>query len=322
MAQLANTYSTYDVVGTREELADVIFNISPEDTPVVSNAGRGNVENTFYEHQTDELAAASTTNAHIEGDDITTYDASVATARIGNYTQIFRKTAMVARTTEAVNRAGRGGEMAYQVTKRGRELRRDLEATICANQGAVAGDDSTARKTGSLLAYIKTNTSVGTNGANPSWGAIPTDTRSDGDQRTFTEALLKTVLQAVWTEGGNLEMAVMGAHNKGVASAFAGIAEQRWQVTGRSPGQAVIIGAADIYVSDWGELAFVPNRFSRARDVLILDSELYSIQTLDDLQAYEMAKTGDATKRMLVMECGLRVNQEKGIGIVADLTTS
>ena len=126
MAAITNTYTRFDAKGVREDLSNVIYQISPEETPFMSNVGRENVSNTFFEWQTDDLAAASTTNAQIEGDDITSFTAVTATVRLGNYTQISRKDVIIAGTLEAVDKAGRRSELSYQMAKKSAEIKRDM----------------------------------------------------------------------------------------------------------------------------------------------------------------------------------------------------
>jgi len=326
MSQTSNTFDTFNAKGIRESLSNVIYNISPEETPFMSNIGRENVKNTYFEWQTDSLAAASTTNAQIEGDDVSAYDSTAATARIGNYTQVSRKTLILSGTLESVDKAGRRSELAYQLAKRSAELKRDMESIMLTNQAAAAGTAgvSTAlRKTGSLLAFLKTNTNKGSSGADPSYTTQPNATRTDSlaaDQRTFTEVILKDVIQQVWTEGGTPKILMVGPVNKQKVSAFQGIAQIRKDVPGRGP--AVIIGAADVYVSDFGAVNVVPNRFQRERDAFVLDPEYASVAFLRPFQTVELAKTGDAEKRMIVVEWGLKVNQEAAHGLAADLLTT
>ena len=144
MAQPTNTFDTYDAIGIREDLQDVIYSISPTETPFMSSAAREQVKNTFHEWQTDALAAAVTNNAVIEGDDAT-LDAASATSRIGNYTQIMDKTVVITGTQESVDKAGRASELAYQIAKKSKELKRDIESTLLTNQARAAGNSSTAR---------------------------------------------------------------------------------------------------------------------------------------------------------------------------------
>jgi hypothetical protein len=323
MTAITNTYSRYDAKGIREDLANVIYNISPEETPFTSNIGRGTAANTIYEWQVDELAAAVSDNAIVEGDDVTTFTAAVATDRLANYTQISSKNVLISGTLEKLDKAGRRSEIAYQLSKRGAELKRDIESSSLANQAAVAGSmPSTARRTAGLPAFLRTNTNRST-GATP--GANPTVSNglvnaaaTDGTQRAFTEAMLKDVIQKVWTEGGTPKMLMVGPGNKVVASGFTGIADIRYNIS--APKTAAIVGAADIYVSDFGQLSIVPNRFQRNRDAFVLDPEYCELAWLRPIAQFELAKTGDAEKRMLVGEWGLKVKQQKALGVIADLS--
>lgn len=324
MAIITNTFTKYNVVGLREDLNNLIANISPEETPFVTNiTKRRNVTNTFFEFQTDSLSSAAA-NAHIDGDDLgTSFTAITPTVRLGNYTQILRKDFIVAdNLAGSLDTAGRRSEIAYQLAKHGKELRRDQEMNLAGvNQAAVAGNNTTARKTASLSAFIKTNTSKGTGGADPTVSSgVVNAARTDGTQRAISEAMLKDVIQSTWTEGGSPTMLMVGAFNKRAISAFAGIAAQRYMAPSDGPTQ--IVGAADVYQSDFGSISIIPNRFSRSRDAYLLDPDLIEIAQLRPMQSTELSKTGDATKYMMLMEMGLQVNQEAGLGIIADLTTS
>jgi len=323
MAAITNTYTRFDAKGVREDLSNVIYQISPEETPFMSNVGRENVTNTFFEWQTDDLAAAITTNAQIEGDDITSFTAVTATVRLGNYTQISRKDVIIAGTLEAVDKAGRRSELSYQMAKKSAEIKRDMEATMLANQAAAAGSTSSARKSGALLAFLKTNTSEGTGGSDPSYTTIPDAARTDAtttNLRSFSEALLKDVIQKVWTEGGSPSIVMAGPVNKQNLSKMAGIGATRFNVQGAKP--STIIGSADIYVSDFGNVNIVANRFQRERDVFVLDPEYASVAYLRPFQTVELAKTGDAEKRMLLCEWGLKIKNEKAHGAVYDLNST
>lgn len=317
MAIVSNTFTTFDAKGIREELSNVIANISPEETPFQSNVGSESISNTFFEWQTDSLAATSTTPV-INGDDVSSFDATSATTRLGNYTHIRRRTVIVADNLEAVDKAGRDSELAYQLAKRGKELKRDIEAVLMANNARVAGNSSTAPETAGLGAWIATNDNVGTGGAAPTGDG--TDARTDGTQRAFTEAMLKDVMQQTWSAGGNPSVLMVGPFNKQAVSAFTGIAAQRYQAPSDSP--TTIIGAADVYLSDFGSVTVVPNRFQRDRDAFVLDPEYASVCYLRPIQQVELAKTGDAEKRMVIAEFGLKVMNEAAHGIIADLTTS
>lgn len=323
MAQLSGTNSTYDAKGIREQLADWISNIAPMATPFMSNIGRGEATNTYFEWQTDTLAAVDTSNAQIEGDNIgNTTDAITNTVQIGNRTQISRKSGRVTGTSRAVRTAGRADDLSYHQSKKAKELKRDMEAILLANQAAVAGNDSTARTTGSLLAFLKTNTSKNTDGTDPSYTTVPDSARSDGAVRSFTETILKDVIQQVWTEGGEADILMVGPFNKGVVSGFTGIAEIRATQPTSARSQGTIIGGADVYISDFGAITVVPNRFMRERDALLIDPSMAEIRYLRPLEIEELAKTGDSDAFLLISEYGLCVNNEKAHGIAADLATS
>jgi hypothetical protein len=321
MAIVANTFTTYSAVGIREELSNVIYNISPEETPFISNIGKEKTGNTFFEWQTDALAAASTSNAVVEGDDISSFTAVTPTDRLGNYCQISRKDVIISGTEEIANKAGRKSEMSYQLAKKGAELKRDMEAILLYNQAANAGNSSTARKTAGLPAFLRTNTNYyTTDGGDPTVSSgVVNAARTDGTQRSFTEVILKDVVAQCWTEGANPKLLMVGPVNKQRASGFTGIAETRVQAKS-SP--TTIIGAADVYVSDFGNLSIVPNRFQREREAFVIDPEYAALVQYRPIQQEALAKTGDAEKRMLIVEYGLKVKTEKAHGIAADLTTT
>ena len=318
MPIIAGTSTRYNLVGIREDLSNVISNISPEETPFISNVKTGKAKNTLFEWQTDTLAAPDGANAVVEGDEAP-FTTPAATSRLGNYTQISRKTLIISGTVEAVDKAGRKSEEAYQMAKRGAEIKRDMEVMALANQAAVVGNTTTPRRTAGLPAWLTTNVSRGATGANGVLtNGIPSSAATDGTARAFTEALLRPVLQSVWTNGGSLKMLMVGPGNKVVASTFPGIAQQRYDVGGAKP--TAIIGAADIYVSDFGNVTIVPNRFQRNRDAFVLDPSYAEIVYLRPMFREKLAKTGDAEKSQMICEWGLKVNNEAAHGVIADLT--
>jgi len=318
MTIIANTFTSFDAKGIREELANVISNIAPEETPFTSNVGSENVSNTFFEWQLDDLSSVDTT-AIIDGDDVASFDATTATVRVGNYTQIRRRSMIIADNLGFQDLAGRNDEVAYQLAKRGKEIKRDLETIYTGNTARSAGSASAGRVTAGLGAWVATNVNKAGDGTNPT-AADGSDARNDGTQRDFTEAMLKDVMQQAYTSGGNPSMLMVGPYNKTVVSGFAGIAAQRYQAP--TDGPTTIIGAADVYLSDFGALTVVPNRFSRERDAWCLDTEYASVATLRPIQAVDLAKTGDAEKKMLICETGLKVSNEKAHGLIADLNVS
>jgi hypothetical protein len=311
-------YNAHDAIGQREDLTDVIANISPTETPFQSSIGKTKATAVYHEWQTDSLAAATTNNAAVEGADAS--DATLSpTVRLGNYTQILQKTIKVSGTLDAVNKAGRKSEKAYQLAKASAEIKRDLETILLANQGRSAGSsNSTARKMAGLLSWLKTNTSVVTSSNNPT--TIGVSTRTDGTQRTFTEQLLKDAVASVFSSGGNPKVLMVGSSGKQKVSSFAGIAAQRYMAPSDTP--TTIIGAADVYMSDFGSMSVVPNRFMRVRDALVLDPEYAALAYLRPFQTNELAKAGDSDKTQLLVEATLEVKNEAAHALIADLDMS
>ena len=320
---MAATYSAHTVIGQREDLIDVIYSISPETTPIMSSVGKGSARAVYHEWQTDSLAAFMTANALVEGAEFS--DSSVApTTRLGNYTQIVGKTIRVSGTLEAVDKAGRKSEKAYQMAKASAELKRDIETIITANQGQTAGTATTARKMGSLLSWIKTNSSVNgssVTGVDPETSGI--STRTDGSTRTFTEVLLKDVIQQVFVSGGTPTLAVMRPALKQKVSGFQGNSAYRVN-TDNSVGNVTVVAGADLYQSDFGVLQLVPDIFMRDsdREVLVLDPEYAELSYLRSFQTMDLAKTSDGERSALVAELTITVRNEAAHGIVADLDAS
>lgn len=322
MTIVTNTFTTYDAKGIREDLSDAIYNISPKDTPFISNIKKGQATQPLFEWQTDTLAAADTTNAKLDGDDLTTFTAVTATVRIANYCQISRKDVIISGTLEASDKAGRKSELAYQLAKRAAELKRDMEAIALSNQPAVSGSTSVARQSASLQAFLFTNiANKQSGGADPVYTNVPIQARTDGTTPiTFTEAMLQTAMAAAYTQGGKPEMLMVGAFNKQKVSGFSGVATKTFYQSAVE--ETAIIGAADVYVSDFGTLSVVPNRFQRGRDAFLIDPEFASIIFLRPFITEPLAKTGDAEKRLLLVEWGLKIHNEKAHAAVVDLTTS
>jgi hypothetical protein len=311
---------TFTTVGIREQLMDRIFDISPQDTPFLANAGhRPKITNTYFEWLVDELAAPDLDNARVQGYDISTHDAVDQPTRIGNRTQISDKTAKVARTVDQVSKAGRGKDLARAVTRKMIELRIDVENILLSNQAASVGNASTAYTTAGILAFLKTNINMGVGGANPVWTDVPDDVRTNGTPRAYTETIHKDVLAQMWTAGASPEIVMVGAFQKQVASSFTGIAQIRVAVEKRSKGS--IIGAADVYVGDFDTVTFVPNRWMRPIDALYLDRKMYGVGFLHPFTTIELAKLGDNERRLINVEYGLMVNNEAAHGLATDLDT-
>lgn len=313
------TYQTYQSVGNREDLTDMIYDISPTETPFMSSIGKTKATATFHEWQTDSLADATVNNAAVEGADASSATLS-PTTRVGNRTQISQKTIQIAGTEETVDKAGRKSEKAYQLAKASSELKRDMEKIMLANQAASAGDSSTARTLGSLQAWLNTNAVLGAGGTA---GSLGTTARVSGTDAAFTETMLKTAVKSAYTNGGNPTVLMVSPTQKQVVSTFAGIAEQRYAAPANK--QTTIVGAADVYLSDFGTLSVVPNRFTtpdaddNGEQAFVLDPEYAAVAFLRPFQTNELAKTGDSEKTQLLVEYTLEVKNEAAHAIIADL---
>jgi hypothetical protein len=317
MTQTTGTYDKYDMIGIREDLSDVISNIAPTQTPFMSNIGSSSCTQTQFDWQTDTLAAAAA-NAHIEGDD-TAFTTQVPTVRYINHTQIFKKLFVVSGTANAVKAAGRKKEVAYLLAKNGKELKRDQEKAFTGTNVAVAGSSSVARVTASLDAWLFTNDDNGTSGTQYTFsGGVPVTARTDGTDRPWTETLLKAGLVAQYNAGGEVSMLMVSPAKKQETSAFAGIADIRVNAKGNAP--SVIIGAVDIYVSDFGNLEIVPNRFMPTDLAYLIDPSMAKKRTLRPYFSEPLAKTGDAEKMHLIEECGLEVTNEAAMAVIRDLS--
>ena len=320
MAVPNNAFDTYETVGIRENLLDNIYNVDPYETPALSSLPKIKASNTYVEWQTQGLNAPSANNAAIEGDDITA-EAARVTTRLGNYTQIFRKSVTITGTQEATTKAGRAREMALQKLLMAQEMKTDMESSMFANQARVAGDGSvTPRRLAGVPAWITTSTSAGSGGSDPTGDG--TDARTDGTQRAFTEALLKAVLKSIWDNSGKAPDCVyMGSFNKQAASAFAGssaVAVDRNQ----DAASKSITTAVDVYVYDFGRVRFEANRHVRARDAIVMRSDMWAWADLRPMFEKPLPDTGDAKKTALLAESTLLCRNELASGIVADLTSA
>lgn len=329
MPQAANTFETYDAVGNREELADKIYQITPEETPFISLIGRKKVASTHPEWQTDTLATPDTANNQPEGTDWT-YDAITPTARVGNYTQISDKKIVISRTQDQTSKAGRRSELAREVAKKGVELRTDMEVITLSNQASTAGsgNGATNRKLGGLRAWLSTNDNMDGGGASGGFnsGTSVVDAATNGSQRAFTKTILDAVILSTYNAGGSPKVMMMSPYVKTVFSRLlddADIVPLRKELKGNN--QATLIAAADMYLSDFGLITMVPNRqmaragATIARNAFLIDPSMVSLGVFHDITNEKPAKTGDAEKRVLVTEYTLLVMNEAAHGVAADL---
>ena len=314
MASPANTFSTYDTVGIREDLEGMIYDISPEETPLLSAIAKVKATNTLHEWQTNSLRAAAV-NAHVEGGD-TSATAVAATDRVGNYTQIFKGSVITSGTNDSVVAAGRSNsEMSYNIVRVATEVKLDMEKALFENQARVAGNATTARKLAGLGAWVKTNTSKGTGGADSAGDG--TNARTDGTQRAFSQALFDTVMQATWTSGGKPDTVMLSPFQLNKALSFTGNNNQR-----QNGAVGTVNNNIAVYLTPWGSVSFQPCRENRSRDVYIIEKGKLALATLRPMKNEALAKTGDNQHRQVVGESTLVCRSEKALGGVFDLTVS
>jgi hypothetical protein len=319
MATPTDTTSTYDAIGNREDLSDVIYDISPTTTPFISGIARVSATATNHEWQTDTIGAASASNAVIEGNDATT-TAATASVRLGNYTQISDKVPRVTRTQRQVQSAGRGDELDYQIMKMSKLLKNDMESALLANKIKAVGSESVARELAGIETWISTNISLGATGTAPTGDG--TDLLVPGTPRALDEAFLKSVLSDAFDAGGNPDTIMVGAFNKQAMSAFVGGGTS-------GPAQRTVDGmsstvntAIDVYVSDFGSLRVIPNRFQSQDSMLVLEMDMWAVASLADFQENPLAKTGDSDRVQILSEYTLESRNEAASGIVAALTVA
>ena len=313
MAKVTNSLATYNVTTNREDLVDEVFNISPEDTPFMSAVPRVKATAVLHEWSTDVLATVNPNNARLEGDALNR-EASVAPVRQQNYCQISSKDATVTGTQRATNPAGIDDMLAYQMSKKSVELRKDMEAALLGNSGQNAGNVTTARTLRSFNAWISGNGSRGTGGADSTSPTAPATDAPTTGIRPFTEPLLKDAIKDAYDDGGEPMLALVGTFNKQAFSEFVGRATAREQVKiGR------VQAAASLYASDFGDIKVVPNRTQRGRDAWIIDTTKVKVAGLRMFEPQEIGRIGDAVTRDLISEYTLEMCNADAHSLVADL---
>ena len=317
MAAPTNVFDTYESIGNREDLSDIIWDVSPSDTPFLSAIPKTRAKATNHEYQTDALSAAGA-NAQLEGDDATALDLG-STTRLGNITQILTKNIATTGTQEAIDKAGRKSEMAYQLGKAMKEIKLDIEWAMIDGGGAAGIGNAkvntalgTAREMGSFQTYLTSNYSVGA-GAGAVATGDGTDTMTAGTARDFTEAMLTTVLQSAYTNGGDPKLMFVSPTNKGVVSAFTGGGTHYIDKDDKK-----LVNSVDIYVGDFHTLKVMPSRQVANEQVLVVDPHYVSCAELRPVQKKDLSVTGDSERKQVLCECTLEVRNEAAHGIIAD----
>jgi len=311
MAKVTNAFDTYSATADREDLSNIIYNISPMQTPFMSSIGKKSIKNVVFDWQTEVLPTPVSTG-QLEGFELSRA-ASTATARVSNVAMISSRDATVTGSQDASDPAGKRSEMAHQLAIMAKALKRDMEESLCQNGGKTTGTATQARVTGGFESWIKTNFNKAAAGAPTGNGTAPTD----GTQRDLTEALLKVSLQKCFQNGGEPSLAICGPHNKQVISGFTGRTQARQNIDANT-----VEASVAVYSSDFGELKIVPSNRSRERSLLLVDPEFAKVSYLRDFKTVDIATIGDAETKMIVVEYGLEVSNEAAHSIVSDLNVS
>lgn len=323
MAVVTNTFISTSAKGNREELSDVVSRITPEDTPIYSMIEKESFKTTHPEWETDALAAPAQ-NIQLEGDEYT-FGATTPAVRMGNYTQIMRKDGIISGTQDATDNAGSVEQVKYQKLKKAVELRNDVEFSIVDTNASVGG---ATRESGSLSTWITTNVSRGATGANGGYnsGTGLTVAPTNGTQRAFTKTLLDGVMQQGYTSGANFRHLFVSPYVKSVFVTFmsdTNVASFRYAAS--SGKNNSIVANADVYEGPFGKVVVHPNRVmagsaTLARNAFLVDTEFLKWGWFRKIKEdKEVAKTGDAKKFVMLGEGALKVTNERGLGVVADV---
>lgn len=307
MAQAEGAHSSYDepiaTGGNREDLSDVLFDVSPTETPFITAIKKNKATATSHDWLTDVLEDPAD-NAHIEGDDAAPVDAAPR-VRLSNYTQIFKKHAVVTGTQEKVLKGGGiKSEMAYQVARRLKAMKRDAERAFIGVANAKApGDDTTARELGSLETYMADTSYQGGGGAvAPTGNGV--DAGTAGTARDLDEDILKAALAQLWDQSGGNEniLGIAGSHVRGVVSTFTA-SSSRYVTTDDKK----LVASIDVYDGDFHTVTMSPDRFSDPASLFLVDPEYAAVSDLRPAFTKDLAVLGDSTRKEIVWETTLEV---------------
>ena len=310
----SNTLQTYQSSNNAENVTEIVMNIDPVETPLLTLAKKTTAEATYTQWPIESLSAVDTANANIEGDDATV-DASTTPTLVGNYTQLMDKVASVTTTQNAIKKYGVKNEMAKQMAKKSKELKRDMETTMLLNQARVVGLAGTAQKMRSLGSWLTTNDNRGASGVDGSATAAATD----GTQRAFTESLFRSTIVTAITNADELPSVVMAgpANRANLSSQLSGNSTRFYELK-----DGTLNASISVYRSDYGPLKLVMNRFQRERDMFFINPDYVGVRTLEPMQSVDLARTGLTEKKQLWTNFTLEVSNEKAHAVLADLLTA
>lgn len=321
MAVEAAALETYDMTTIREDLSDAENMISPTETPFQSMiAGTNKAKHVLHEWPLTELGSVDGSNRVPEGFDDVTSDAPVVSSRRSNYTQISDKKVKVSDTSQQVDAAANIEDLAKQISYKLKELKRDVETMLLDKVAAAPGSSGTARSSAGFYAFLISNRNAGGSSAPTLSGTSAGYPNSVAGgtivPRALTETMFNDVMQAVWTEGGDIKYALVTApHKRLISTSFTGGATKYKDADDRK-----IISAIDIYESDFGQVKIVADRFTLATAVYLIDPQYVKISSLQATRQLPLARTGHSEARLVQKEYTLEVGNEAAHGIICDLS--
>ena len=334
-------FKTEDTKGKKEDLASFISMITRDETPFLSSIGSKKATSVYHEWQTDSLAAP-VANAKAEGLDFSAADTPTSTTRLGNYSQILIKEIKISKTLDSVSKAGRNSEFAYQMKKKGTELKRDLEHALVGTRQITTGTgtadtvgDNTGRKMGGYQSWVPKENNWDASAGTPAFqGAAGGDGKTAhtaGTAGTHTLALtdVDEVMQRVYEEGGKATVMMMSPSNK---RSFSTLAQGAGNTRRNLDEKGSIRQSVELYESDFGVVKVVPNYIQGlasgldisdgvggATDVLVYDPSWWSMANLRALQTTDVGQKGDSTVGMIVEETTLECRNPHGSALISGL---
>ena len=281
----SNAYVTYEAVGNREDLLDIITNISPEETPLMTKFGTSKVTGMTHSWLTDSLSEPKQ-NAVLETAEFGTTEATPR-VKLSNDIQIFMRDCTVSDSQEAVLKAGVKSEMAYQMQKVMKMIALDVEYAIVRNSTRQAGN----------------SVQVGLMGGVPYFNDVNVlDGEAHAGEDELTEELLNDAIQLAWKKGGTPDICVVSGANKRIISGFTGNADRQ-----RSADSTKIKQIVDIYESDFGMVNMVLHRLQLDTRVDFLQTEYWKLAYLIPFKTYDRPKdsllNGKVVSGQLTLEC-------------------
>lgn len=320
MAQPTNTYDSYDAATNFEDLVDEIYMLDDSETPVMNMMERVDAIATLHEWPEDSLPASSdqesSPNAVIEGDDVTA-DATTAETRLNNRTQLMDRAPRTTSTQEAVGKAGKKSQLAREMMKLTKALKKDIERAMLANNAAVAGNSTTAREMAGIPTYFSSTGNINSASDTTEPTGDGTDAWTFGTARAFQESQLKDGVKQAWDDGGNPDVLIVGSFNRQRASTFNGFNNVTQPAENKRTTATV-----KIYEHDFGELMMIADRQARTSLAYGFDMDYLGMAVLQDFHTFDLQKSGHSDAKVIAWEGTVEVRNRDAHFLITELTTS